>query len=108
MATPDRRLFSYLDAMQNLLDFYRENDLLPAWQKELEYTAARYLLATFLKRAARLPAAEFREAKRRAEQFMRENFPGWRRNPYLKTTGARGWYLKTYSPLSAALMRIAP
>ena len=102
-ARPDPRLFDYLTVVESFCDWYRDKGLLPDWEREISCCAARYLLATFCKRAARLPGAMPGEAAKRSLAFLDGRFPGWRRNPYL--TGAKGFYVKHFSASWMPLLR---
>ena len=102
-ARPDPKLFDYLTVVEAFCDYYREKGLLPAWETELSYCAARYLLATFCKRAARLEGDLPREAAAKSLIFLDERFPGWRKNAYM--TGAKGFYLKHFSASWMPLLR---
>ena len=104
-ARPDARLFDYLTNFESILAFFRERGLLEAWKPELEYAAARYLLATFLKRAGGLDDADFERALDGATAFLKREFPRWRRNPYLWKNGVKGFYLLIFSPGLARWMR---
>ncbi len=104
-AKPDRRLFDYLSNFESILSFYKENRLLSLWEKELEYAACRYLLATFLSRAAALPEEDFNEAVTKSLAFLKENFPRWRKNPYFWKNGPRGLYLRFFTPGLCRLLK---
>lgn len=104
-AKPDRRLFDYLGNFESILSFFKERNLFPEWEKEVEYAACRYLLATFLKRAGALSDEEFEEALSRSVAFLEQNFPRRKKNPYLWKNGVRGLYLFLFTPTLARLMR---
>ena len=102
-AAPSPKLFDYLTVMESIAAWYAENALLPAWEKELEYCCTRYLLATFCKRAARLPDGLDQKAAAESLAFLNERFPTWRKNPYLK--GPKGLYLKHFSAQFLPILR---
>lgn len=104
-AKPDERLFDYLTNFESITTFFREKSLLPAWEKELEYAASRYLLATFLKRAGALNDALFEKAVAEALTFLNTRFPHRKKNPYYFKNGAKGLYLRFFSPALARLLR---
>ncbi|MBQ3866850.1 MAG: glycosyltransferase family 2 protein [Clostridia bacterium] len=103
---PDPKLFDYLTVVDAFCAFYRERDLLPAWEDEAAFCAARYLLATFCKRASKLPGDLPREAAARSLSFLDGAFPGWRKDPYF--TGLKGWYLKHFSARFLPILRSIP
>lgn len=102
-AAPSPRLFDYLTVMDSIVAWYRANGLLPDWEKELEYCCARYLLATFCKRAARLPDGLDKKAAAKSLTFLNEKLPHWRDNPYF--SGPKGWYLKHFSARFLPILR---
>lgn len=104
-STADPRLFDYIRNFEGILAFYRERGLIGEWEKELEYVSVRYLLATFLKRAAAFEEKEFDRAVTEATGFLNREFPRWRRNPYLWKNGLKGLYLRFFSPRIAGWMR---
>ncbi|MBR4287905.1 MAG: glycosyltransferase [Clostridia bacterium] len=102
---PDERLFDYLSNFESITAFFREKGLFFSWEKELEYAASRYLLATFLKRAGFLSDELFEKALERSLAFLETNFPCRKTNPYYLKNGAKGLYLKFFTPTLARLMR---
>ena len=104
-ASADTKLFDYPKNFATVLSFFKEKNLLPQWEKELEFAAARYLLATFLKRAAKLSFPLHKKAVEDALSFLEENFPQWRKNPYLAKKGLKGVYLRRFHPVFTYLMR---
>ena len=104
--TSDLRLFDYLSNWESILAFYREKGLFEEYRRELEFACARYLFATFLKRAAGLPDREdFERAISEAVALVKKHFPHYKRNPYLLKTGLKGLYLLFFSPALAKLLR---
>jgi hypothetical protein len=101
-AKPDLRLFDYLSNFESIYHWFEEKELLPSWEKELEYAACRYLLATFLKRAAGLPKEDYHRGITEALAFLKARFPRWRKNPYFAKNGLKGCYLRFFSPRLAA------
>ena len=104
-AGSDERLFDYLTNFESIVSFFHEKDLFSSWEKELEYAACRYLLATFLSRAANLPAPLFEKAKKEALAFLDQHFPNRKKNPYFRKNGIKGLYLKYFTPALARLLR---
>lgn len=104
-AKADQRLFHYLDNFETILAFFREKELFSQWEKELEFVSARYLLATFLKRATAFSKEDFDRAVRESLALLEKHFPRWKTNPYLLKSGGKGLYLLLFSPGLANLMR---
>lgn len=104
-AKPDPRLFDYITNFQSVKLWFEEKNLLPQWKNELEYAACRYLLATFLKRAGGLEDEDYHRAVKEALGFLEDAFPHWRNNPYFWKNGAKGLYLRFFTPKLAKLIR---
>jgi glycosyltransferase involved in cell wall biosynthesis len=104
-AKADERLFDYIKNLNSILSFFRERKLFDLWEKELEYVCCRYLLATFLKRAAGLPISLHKKAVSESLLFLKENFPRWRNNPYFGKFGAKGLFLRFFTPAFSFFFR---
>ena len=103
-ATVSPKLFDYLGNWESIVSFFEERSLRGAWEKELEYAAARYLLATFLSRATRLPNDLYQKSITESLAFLRAHFPAWRKNPYFFKTGVKGLYLRFFTPALCRLV----
>lgn len=78
--------------------FYREKNLMEAYGKELEYFCTRILLCSSMGRICRVRDRRLRRILREETfAFLRENFPEYRKNPYLGR-GIRGQYLRIATP----------
>lgn len=92
------RVGNIFPVLQDALDFYREKGLMETYGKQLEYMTARILLCSSLARISRIRDRELRSLlQKQTFLFLRENFPEYRKNPYLGN-GIRAWYLKAASP----------
>ena len=92
------RVENIFPVLQDAVDFYRENELTEEYGKQLEYYCTRILLCSSLGRISRIRDRKLR--KRLQEQtfdFLKENFPQYRKNPYLGGS-ARAWYLRFATP----------
>ena len=84
--------------LQDALEFYRDRGLMEKHGKELEYFCTRVLLCSSMGRISRIPDPKCREALRRETfTFLQQNFPEYRKNPYLGR-GLKGQYLKLTTP----------
>lgn len=101
----DERLFDYVKNWRAILAHYRAAGLFAAYERELQYSCARYLCATFMKGAARTgDPAVFQRAYREATALLKENFSHPARNPYFYRSGGKGLYLLTFNQLTARLL----
>lgn len=87
-------IFTVLD---NVIEFYKKNNIYEKYRDELEYNYARYLLCSSLKRMCKIKAKTIRE-KLLTESWERLNlnFPNWKGNVILKTVNiGKNKYMRT-------------
>lgn len=87
-------IFTVLD---NVIEFYKKNNIYEEYRDELEYNYARYLLCSSLKRMCKIKDKTIRE-KLLTESWERlnSNFPNWKENVILKTVNiGKNKYMRT-------------
>lgn len=87
-------IFTVLD---NVIEFYKENNIYDEYRDELEYNYARYLLCSSFKRMCKIKDKIVRE-KLLTESWERLNlnFPNWKENIILKTVNiGKNKYMRT-------------
>ena len=87
-------IFTVLD---NVIEFYKKNNIYEEYRDELEYNYARYLLCSSLKRMCKIKDKTIRE-KLLTESWGRLNlnFPNWKENVILKTVNiGKNKYMRT-------------
>ena len=87
-------IFTVLD---NVIEFYKKNNIYEKYRDELEYNYARYLLCSSLKRMCKIKDKSIRE-KLLTESWERLNlnFPNWKENVILKTVNiGKNKYMRT-------------
>ena len=87
-------IFTVLD---NVIEFYKKNNIYEEYRDELEYNYARYLLCSSLKRMCKIKDKSIRE-KLLTESWERLNlnFPNWKENVILKTVNiGKNKYMRT-------------
>ena len=87
-------IFTVLD---NVIEFYKKNNIYEKYRDELEYNYARYLLCSSLKRMCKIKDKTIRE-KLLTESWKRlnSNFPNWKENVILKTVNTgKNKYMRT-------------
>lgn len=80
--TIDPRIYHYIDNWNGIVEYYQQNNLYQEYYHELEYSYVRYLLATFVKQAARFSKEEYLKAVDIALKNVDEHFPKYRFNKY--------------------------
>lgn len=87
-------IFTVLD---NVIEFYKKNNIYEEYRDELEYNYARYLLCSSLKRMCKIKDKTIRE-KLLTDSWERLNlnFPNWKENVILKTVNiGKNKYMRT-------------
>ena len=85
-----------IDVLDNVLEFYKENNIYERYKKELEYNYARYLLCSSMLRMIMIENKEERnKAISCAWEKLNTTFPGWKENEYLKEKGLKNKYMKS-------------
>ena len=85
-----------IDVLDNVLEFYKENNIYERYKKELEYNYARYLLCSSMLRMIMIENKEERnKAISRAWEKLNTTFPEWKENEYLKEKGLKNKYMKS-------------
>ena len=87
-------IFTVLD---NVIEFYKKNNIYEKYRDELEYNYARYLLCSSLKRMCKIKDKTIRE-KLLTESWERlnSNFPNWKENVILKAVNiGKNKYMRT-------------
>lgn len=88
-----KEIFKVLD---NVIKYYKENNLYNEYKQELEYIYVRFLLCSSLKRMCKI------EDKRQRKQAIQETwenintkFPNWRKNDILKKKSMKNLYIRS-------------
>lgn len=87
-------IFTVLD---NVIEFYKKNNIYEEYRDELEYNYARYLLCSSLKRMCKIKDKTIREKLLTASwERLNLNFPNWKENVILKTVNiGKNKYMRT-------------
>lgn len=86
--------------LQDVIDFYKKNNIYEDYQSELEYFCVKILLCSSLKRIAQINDKRLRkDLVRQTEQFVKREFSDYRKNCYLES-GFTGLYMKLLNPLT--------
>ena len=105
-STVDPRIYHYIDNWNGILDFYKLHHLYEQYKDELEYSYVRYLLATFVKTAAKYDKKEYESAVKKAIDQVNQHFPDYKNNKYLKNNNLKNIYLRNFSPFIGNIVYI--
>ena len=87
--------------LDKIVDYYKQHDMYDTYKDELEYMYARYMLATFVKRLSKSKDKKrFNDGVCYALEKVRETFPDYKKNKYLKS-GLKNLYIRHFNKLLA-------
>lgn len=93
----DKKLYQLIEAMDDIVEYYKKNKIYYKYKKELEYTYVRYLYATFIKRMAKTKnKKEFNKAVQISIEKVNKTFPHYQRNKYFYKN-IKGYYLLLFN-----------
>lgn len=102
--TFNEKLYDMVNNFDSIFKYYKEHNLFDEYYEELEYVYVRYSLATFIKRMAKCKdKKKYLEAVDYALTKVKENFPDYKKNKYLKKS-KKGLYLKYFNKMIASLI----
>ena len=88
-----RDIFIVLD---NVIDYYKKNNFYEEYEEQLEYTYARLLLCSSLKRMCKI--SNKKERKKAIEDTwnnINSKFPNWKKNELLKKKSLKNIYMRS-------------
>lgn len=93
-----KEIFKVLD---NVITYYKENNLYDEYEQELEYIYVRFLLCSSLKRMCKI---EDKKQRKQAVQETWKNintkFPKWRKNDILKKKSMKNLYIRSNNKIT--------
>ncbi len=96
--TYNDKLYDIINNMESVIAFYKEKGIYEEYKDELEYLYARYAFATFPKRLAKCGNKEkYNKGIEFAINKVKEYFPEYKNNKYLKKVGVKGLYIKHFN-----------
>ena len=102
--TFDERLYCYIENWNGIIDYYKKNNFLAKYEKEIEFCYVRYLYATFIKQALNYTSkAEYDKAVKCAISEVKKHFPNYRKNR-LFYKQLKGIYFVVFNSLIANIM----
>ena len=101
----DEKIYHVINAMDNVLKYYKDNDLYDKYYDELEYMYVRYCFGTFIKRLAKTKdRKKFNKGIKFVKEKVREKFPKYKKNKYINTKTGKNVYLKNFNKLIANII----
>ena len=86
-------IFTVLD---NVIEFYKKNNIYEKYRDELEYIYVKFLLCSSLKRISKIAEKkERKQAQKETWDNINKKFPNWRKNSILKKKNLKNLYIKS-------------
>lgn len=103
--TQNERTKEILEVFDHVINFYKEKGLFKEFFSELEYTYARVLLCSSLKRMCKIPDKVIRKKMINLTwEKLNSNFPNWKKNAILKKNNSvKGFYMKSINSFTYSL-----
>lgn len=100
--TQNERTKEILEVFDNVFNYYKEKGLYEEYFTELEYTYARVLLCSSLKRMCKIKDKQIRNKLLNLTwKKLNNNFPNWKKNRILKENNSlKGLYMKSVNNFS--------
>lgn len=92
-------IFTILD---NVIEYYKQNNIYQEYKEELKYNYARYLLCSSLKRICKVQdKIKRKELIQKTWQELNEKYPDWKRNKILNNKNTKkNRYMRTVNKLT--------
>lgn len=93
----NERTAEIFQVLDNVIDYYKENNIYEEYKDELEYNYARYLLCSSLKRICKIQDnTKRKELIKKTWDNLNNKFPKWRGNKILKKVNiGKNMYMRT-------------
>lgn len=101
----DSKIYHIIHAMDNIIAYYKDNNIYDLYKDELEYTYIRYSFATFIKRLSKTKdKAAFNKGYKFVKDKVHSLFPHYRKNKYLNSFDSKIIYLKYFNVIFANII----
>ena len=100
--TQNERVKEIFQIWDNIIKFYKQNNLFEEYKNEIEYTYTRFLLCSSLLRIVKVADQKVRkELEQKTWNELNSKFPKWKENPILKMEkGTKNAYIKIVNNLN--------
>lgn len=103
--TFNKKLYHIIEIFDGIIDYYKKNNYYEKYSDEIEYSYVRYLYGTFIRRLAK--SKEYKtyiEGVNFVLQKVKNTFPNYRKNKYLKMKKPKSIYLKNFNKIIALII----
>lgn len=103
-AKKDKRVGNIFPVIEDVINFYKKNQLWDLYHNELEYFCTKILLCSSLARIADVKDTDLKRTyMKKTIGMMQMYFPGYRQNTYIKKS-KKGLYMRCISPYTIKLV----
>ena len=90
-----KRVRDIYKVLEQIIDFYKSNNLYEKYFKELEYLYVRYIYLSSFKRASHIENKKDRkDVLNEGYKLIHNNYPNYKKNKYLKNFNLKNIYIK--------------
>ena len=87
--------------LDNVINYYKENNIYEEYKNELEYIYTRYLLCSSLKRMCKIKnKLERKKALNETWEKLNNRFPNWKKNKILKKFNLKNLYIRSNNKIT--------
>lgn len=105
--TYNERLYDIVNIWDDIIKYYKKNNIYDMYKEELEFTVVRYYYATFIKRLAKTKEKkQFKKGVDFVIRKLKKEFPNYKKNYYLKKFTPKNIYLKYFNKFVANIIFI--
>ena len=104
----NERTLEIFDVLNNVIKYYKENNLYDEYYKELEYVYSRYAFCSSLLRIVKVKDKKLRKKLiQKTWNNVYQQFPNWKQNKILKENkGVKNLYLKSINKITYKIYSI--
>ncbi len=99
--TQNSRTKDIFKVLDNVIVYYKENNIYEKYEKQLEYIYTRFLLCSSLKRMCKIDdKIERKKALEETWNNLNTKFPNWKKNDILKNFSLKNLYIRSNNKLT--------
>lgn len=99
--TQDLRTKEIFKVLDNVIKYYKENNIFEEYKEEIEYTYIRILLCSSLKRMCKIDnKRDKKEVLKQTWMNINSHFPNWKRNHLLHKKSLKNLYIKSCNSIT--------
>ena len=103
----NERVKDMIFVFNDLIEYYEKNQLLDSYYKEIEFLFVRFFLGNSFLRSTQIKnRLDRKETLKLSYSLLKQRFPNWKDNTYLKNGGLKNLYFRSINPLTYKIYAI--